>query len=89
MKKNIIYFLIRFFPFLLNAQKVKIEGHVELPDKNRYPTTFIRLNDTIAKFQKLGLKDDKINDKDIMTYTDSTNYFSVNARPSDTLVFRK
>ncbi|MGO4709573.1 hypothetical protein AB4Y90_10745 [Chryseobacterium sp. 2TAF14] len=89
MKKNIIYFLICFLPFVLNAQKVKIEGHIELPDKNGWPTTFITLNDTIAKLNKLGLKDDKIiNDKDILTYTDSTNYFSINARPGDTLFFR-
>lgn len=37
----------------------------------------------------MGLKDDKIiNDKDILTYTDSSNYFSINASPSDTLFFR-
>ncbi|WP_210151082.1 hypothetical protein [Chryseobacterium scophthalmum] len=37
----------------------------------------------------MGLKDDKIiNDKDILTYTDSANYFSINARPSDTVFFR-
>lgn len=89
MKKTIICFLICFVPFLLNAQKVKIEGHVEFPDKNGWPTTFISLNDTIAKLHKLGLKDDKIiNDKDVLTHTDSTNYFSINAKPSDTLFFR-
>ncbi|MBO6183754.1 MAG: hypothetical protein J6O88_03545 [Chryseobacterium sp.] len=89
MKKTLIYLLTCFVPFLFNAQKVKIEGHVELPDKNGWPTTFISLNDTIAKLHKLGLKGNEIkNDKDILAYTDSTNYFSINARPSDTLFFR-
>lgn len=89
MKKTLIYLLICFVPFLLSAQKVKIEGHVKLPDKNGWPTTFIALNDTIAKLHKLGLKDDKIiNDKDILAYTDSNNHFSINARPSDTLFFK-
>ncbi|MGD1319907.1 hypothetical protein [Chryseobacterium sp. 2R14A] len=89
MKKNLIYFLICFLPFLFNAQKVKIEGYIELPDKNGWPTSFIELNDTIAKLRKLGLKDNKIiNDKDVFTYTDSTSHFSINARPNDTLFFK-
>ena len=53
MKKTIIYFLICFMPFLLNAQKVKIEGYIKLPDKKGAPISSIVLNDTINKLNKL------------------------------------
>ena len=92
MKKTIIYFLICFVPFLLNAQKVKIEGYIKLPDKKGAPISSIVLNDTINKLNKLGIKDfsirNKVTDnKDVFTITDTTGYFSINARLSDTLLF--
>lgn len=92
MKKTIIYLLICFVPFLLNAQKVKIEGFIKLPDKNGWPISCIILSDTINKLDKLRIKDVSIRNKvtankDVFTCTDDTGYFSINARPSDTLFF--
>ncbi|WP_435525234.1 hypothetical protein [Chryseobacterium indoltheticum] len=93
MKKAIIYFLICFVPFLLNAQKVKVEGYIKLPDKKGAPISSIVLNDTINKLNKLGIKDfsirNKVTDnKDVFTITDRTGYFSINAKPGDTLFFK-
>lgn len=93
MKKTIIYCLICFVPFLLNAQKVKIEGYIKLPDKKGLPISCIILNDTINKLDKLGIKDFSIRnkvteDKDVVTITDVNGYFSINAKPSDTLFFK-
>lgn len=93
MKKDIIYFLICFVPFLLNAQKVKIEGYIKLPDKKGLPISCIILNDTINKLDKLGIKDFSIRnkvteDKDVVTITDVNGYFSINAKPGDTLFFK-
>lgn len=92
MKNTIVYVLICFVPFLLNAQKVKIEGYVEQP-KNGWQISCIILNDTINKLDKLGIKDVSIrnkliDNKDVFTCSDDTNYFSINARPSDTLFFK-
>lgn len=93
MKKTLIYLLICFVPFLLNAQKVKIEGFIKLPDKNGWPISCIILNDTINKLDKLRIKDVSIRNmvtanKDVFTCTNDTSYFSIHARPSDTLFFK-
>lgn len=93
MKKTLIYLLICFVPFLLSAQKVKIEGFIKLPDKNGWSISCIILNDTINKLDKLGVKDVIIRDKltankDVFNYTDNTGYFSINAKLGDTLFFK-
>ncbi|WP_144283638.1 hypothetical protein [Chryseobacterium echinoideorum] len=73
------------------CQKVKVEGFVKQP-KEGYRISFITLNDTIKKLNKLDVKDFSVRDKvtsnpDIVTYTDENGYFSINARLKDTLLF--
>lgn len=72
----------------IEAQKVKAEGSVKKPTKS-FPTTFITLIDTNNGLTKFGAKDFQItSNNDVIIYTDENGYFSVDAKPSDSLLFK-
>lgn len=65
----------------LQAQKVKVEGFVK-QSVNGFPTTFIGLYNAI---NKSSVNPSITSNKDMVTYTDDKGYFSIDAKPSDSL----
>ncbi|SEA03069.1 hypothetical protein SAMN05443667_101671 [Flavobacterium gillisiae] len=92
MKKK--YFLLLFsFSIICSAQDTKIEGIVSFAKKgNNYVS--VQVNDTLKKFRdkaKLTKKWDSYpeltKNKRYVTHTDSTGFFSISAKPTDSLFF--
>jgi hypothetical protein len=90
-KKN--FLLLFLFSIICSAQDIKIEGIISFDIKgNKYVS--VQVNDTLKKFRdkaKLTKKWDGYpelaKNKRYVTHTDSTGFFSISAKPSDSLFF--
>ncbi|MCS3529157.1 hypothetical protein [Chryseobacterium sp. JUb7] len=93
MKKISFLILLNFSFSFLHGQHVKIEGFIKQSAiEQRYAS--IAVNDTLNKIKNLTKKDFKkiskiTNDSTLVTFTnDKKGYFSISAKPTDTLFFQ-
>lgn len=91
---NKIYLLLLFSTFIVcSSQTVKIEGHaLDTVKSGNY--VMIQVNDTLKKFRDSASLTKKwdgyqelTNNSNFVTHTDSTGYFSISAKPTDSLFF--
>ncbi|MCU7614061.1 hypothetical protein N0B16_06390 [Chryseobacterium sp. GMJ5] len=92
MKKIFILTLFCFSFYLLQGQKIKIEGFVKQPPNARLSASIV-INDTINKLAKLDSNNyarrNKIYDEKKLVATSNDNgYFTITARKSDSIFFR-
>ena len=85
--------LLYSLSIICSAQEIKIEGIVSFDIKNNKYVS-VQVNDTLKKFRdmaKLTKKWDSYpelaKNKRYVTHTDSTGFFSISAKPSDSLFF--